>query len=1033
MDVGKSLYCMNENNINSVKRQQRPQAPVPMIDLKQIIALACINKRLIIGSMIAFVLIAGVYLWITPTKVSVVGKMEIIDKSNKNGGLSAGLAMLNSLPMGLGSSISGNLGGSMGIDSEREILMSTTLVRDVVRDLGLYTEYRLCTWGRQKVLYKDQPINVTLDPAHVKWLDEELPLTNHQIKLDIEKDNSGYTVNVTLKENKEKKKLPEQTFASLPATIKTDAGVVTLSENESLLPKQRKDYEDGYSLKVQIMPPTKSVDKFLGDLQIAPPSKKVNNILNITLSDENVLRAIDFVDYLVEAYNKRANDNKNEEARKTDEFVNARLAKIDAELGSSDSDWEKYKKQFQITVPEVDAEEVMTKKSLYETQLVEIGTQLQLHDYLNEYINEPANLYEIIPLSIGASSVNSKGGDNSAVATQSASLIAQHNEFVMQRKEFMKSMSEKAPQVQRLTESIQELHPVIKTAMKRDRQSILLKRSNVEREYGKYMGRVGSAPQQERVLTEIGRQREIKQGVYLLMLQKREETAMELANVTDKGKLIDETHFIEGSYKPKKKMVLLGFMLVSPFIVIIILLFIKLFRNRVDCGDEIEKVIKNSVIGSVTLNNDVEEILNVRNNLLANMPSDCNTIIVVSDSEKDGKSYISEKIASSLDKIGKKALLLDLNFRDNPSGISSYLPELKNMHPADILATEDFAKMMTQLKAQYDYVVIDTPALGKYTDAYQIARFADITCFVVKAGSTSKSAIDKMKNETRLPNVKFVMNAIDMSKRKNKYYYKNVLTALACMLIFTACGSSEKVAYLQNANQIKTETNKVLFNARIMPKDILTVTVSTIDPEASIPFNLTVSSPASTVGSKSLTTQPALQDYLVANDGTIDFPIIGEIKVSGLTKKECETMILEKIRPYLAESEKPIVTVRMSSYSISVLGEVKNPGSFQVSREKINVFEALAQAGDMTIYGVRDRVRLIREDASGNKEIHILDLTDANVINSPYYYLQQNDIVYVEPSNIKKQDARVGSMTTLWFSATSILVSVASLIVNLLR
>ena len=233
-----------------------------------------------------------------------------------------------------------------------------------------------------------------------------------------------------------------------------------------------------------------------------------------------------------------------------------------------------------------------------------------------------------------------------------------------------------------------------------------------------------------------------------------------------------------------------------------------------------------------------------------------------------------------------------------------------------------------------------------------------------------------------------------------------------------------------NADQIKKEANNTLFDARIMPKDVLTITVSTIDKEAAAPFNLTV---LNSVSTNALSAQPTLQTYLVDNDGTIDFPIIGTINVGGLTKKECESMILEKIRPYLAESEKPIVTVRMSSYSISVLGEVAKPGSFQVSREKINIFEALAQAGDMTIYGVRDRVRLIREDATGRKEIHMLDLTDANIINSPYYYLQQNDIVYVEPSNIKKQDARVGSMTTLWFSATSILVSVASLIVNILR
>ena len=135
----------------------------------------------------------------------------------------------------------------------------------------------------------------------------------------------------------------------------------------------------------------------------------------------------------------------------------------------------------------------------------------------------------------------------------------------------------------------------------------------------------------------------------------------------------------------------------------------------------------------------------------------------------------------------------------------------------------------------------------------------------------------------------------------------------------------------------------------------------------------------------------------------------------------------------MAESENPVVTVIMSSYSVSVLGEVNRPGSFQVGREKITILEALSQAGDLTIYGVRDKVKLIREDATGKKEIHTIDLTDANIVASPYYYLQQNDIVYVEPNKVKAQNSRVGNMTTLWFSATSILISLTSLLYNILK
>ena len=176
-----------------------------------------------------------------------------------------------------------------------------------------------------------------------------------------------------------------------------------------------------------------------------------------------------------------------------------------------------------------------------------------------------------------------------------------------------------------------------------------------------------------------------------------------------------------------------------------------------------------------------------------------------------------------------------------------------------------------------------------------------------------------------------------------------------------------------------------------------------------------------------------LQTYLVDNQGNIDFPIIGTVKLGGLTKSEAEQLIEKRISPYVSGDEQPIVTVRMVGYQISVLGEVNRPGTFTVSREKITILEALAQAGDLTIHGIRNNVKLIREDASGTKNIVELNLNDANLINSPYYYLQQNDVVYVTPNKVKAQNSSIGSVTTLWFSATSILISLTSLLYNILR
>ncbi len=263
-----------------------------------------------------------------------------------------------------------------------------------------------------------------------------------------------------------------------------------------------------------------------------------------------------------------------------------------------------------------------------------------------------------------------------------------------------------------------------------------------------------------------------------------------------------------------------------------------------------------------------------------------------------------------------------------------------------------------------------------------------------------------------------------------KVSYLLILAVLAVMM--SSCGSTKNVAYFQNSDSINFDKSRFLYDAHIMPKDQLTITVSTTDAEAAVPFNLTVPTPY-TVGQRTSYNQASLQSYLVDNEGYIVFPIIGSVKVGGKTKSEAEKMIQEMIRPYMSETENPIVTVRMSSYSVSVLGEVNRPGSFQVSREKITILEALAQAGDLTIYGVRDKVKLIREDATGKKEIHTLSLNDANIINSPYYYLQQNDVVYVEPNKVKAQNSSVGSMTTLWFSATSILISLTSLLYNILK
>lgn len=258
------------------------------------------------------------------------------------------------------------------------------------------------------------------------------------------------------------------------------------------------------------------------------------------------------------------------------------------------------------------------------------------------------------------------------------------------------------------------------------------------------------------------------------------------------------------------------------------------------------------------------------------------------------------------------------------------------------------------------------------------------------------------------------------------------LVATAMIMFLTGCGSGKGVPYFTNIDSTSLAGSRGLFDARIMPKDELTITVNTTDPDAAAPFNLQVRNQLGS-GKQMSAGGGSLQGYLVDNSGFINFPVIGKIHVSGLTKSECEDLIKSKIQPYLARTENPVVTVRMSSYHITVMGEVGHPSVIPVSTEKISVLEAIAQAGDLGVYGKRNNILLIREDARGEKHAVRLNLNDANIINSPYYYLQQNDVLYVQPNSVKAKTSGVGSSTTIWFSFIGIVTSVASLLVNVLR
>ena len=740
-----------EKEKNSVKIQEERTS---LFDIKQLRMLFVLNWRWFIVSVIACVMIAFVYLWFRPNLVIVSSNMQILGESNSGGGAAAARA-LNALPISLGSSFST---GSEGIETVKRMLTSTTLIRNVVKDLGLYAEYSVNSWGRNYILYKTQPIVVTLDPAHLKWFDDEMLTAYHEIDLTIHKTGDGYHVSAIA----DKVEQPEQIFKSLPATIKTDIGTLTIAANPQLNAQQAAAYAGDFKIHVSVIPPKARATILASAMVVAPPLKNVNDVVTISLNDGNYLRGIEFINALVSRYNKRINEQKDEEVRRNEEFVNGRLAKLDIELGSSDADWQHYKEDKKIIDAESEVTSVMTKKEESETKLLDLNVQLALHDYQADFINDPANLYKVYPEVSSDVSSGSVSGSTVSVGTSGSSSIGRHNELVMRREDLLKSMTEKAPLIQRINEKIQEIQPTIQLELNRGRQKLLIQRKPVESEFNKALDRFSKAPKMEREMTDIERQREIKQGVYISMLQKREEVAADLARNMKKGQLIDDP-MIGGSGQIKPEFVIIGAVLLGLILPIGIIILIQMFNSKIKTKKELAETSKLPILSEVFLTNNDDAIRTLRTNLLLNMKGDHKVVMMTSQNQGDGKSYLAQRLVESLNQIGKSAQYLNLNLREDRK---------KAAQAADILAGVDVAKQIESLKTTNDYLILDTPEMNKYADVYQIGQFADATIFVVKVESTEKSAVKEIAKDARIPNPMLVLNAIDMTKKKYQYLYK---------------------------------------------------------------------------------------------------------------------------------------------------------------------------------------------------------------------------------------------------------------------
>lgn len=760
-----------------------------------------LNWKWFVLSIIICLGAAHIYLRYTTPIYQATAKLLIKDDSS-SGGRRGGNSIQSATNLGI-------ISNSSGIDNEMEILKSRTLAQQAVFDLKLYVTYRHEGKIKDHIIYGDQEINVDMDPAQLKRL-------NAPMSLKITREGRNYHVTGTYYVPFDANSYNpgpvtiDKTLSNLPATLGTRLGVVKLTQNGNYM------LRDGDCLKASLISPELAAYKYVGSLSISQ-SAKTTTIADLVIKDEIPQRAVDYLKQLAIVYNRQANEDKNEIAVRTEQFINQRLEKINAELGNTEGQLENYKKRNNMVELKMNASQAVANADEYSQKLNEANTQVALLDELTKYMNEPSNRHQPIPSNVGLS-------DASAT-----SLINEYNKIALERNQLLHSASESSPTVTPLTAQLDDLTSSIKRAMVQARSGLNIQRNSIAAQAGKYQGQIGSTPEQERILTQIGRQQEVKSGLYLMLLQKREENSISLAATADKGKLID-TPVFAGKVSPKDSMILLIAFVLGIAIPAAILFLLEFFRYKIEGHDDVAKLTKLPIIADVAVasasaktkadivvhenqNNLMEEIFRtMRTNLQFLLKEHDKVILFTSTTSGEGKTFIASNVAISFALLGKKVVLVGLDIRkprlaelfeieDHHHGITNLLVkddvdwnEVKSQivpsgingnldllmagpvppNPGELVTRNSLEDTIEQLKEHYDYILLDTAPVGLVTDTLALGRISNSTVYVCRADYTAKSSfglINSLSIEKKLPNMSIVLNGVDLSKKKYGYYY----------------------------------------------------------------------------------------------------------------------------------------------------------------------------------------------------------------------------------------------------------------------
>ncbi len=694
----------------------------------------------------------------------------------------------------------GMLSMAGNFDNEMEILRSRTLIKKVVNTLGMnirYAEPR--SFGYARPLYKqDTPIKVWMTPEEADKLAEPLNL-----QLDCTPDGKVKATANYIQHGKES--IAEKTFDRLPGVLVTPVGTLTLNAKDST------SIQEERTIQVRIVSPTAAAKVCQGNLSTEPTSKQTT-IVRLNYNDTHVGRGLDFLNTLVALYNADANDDKNEVASRTAEFIDERISIINHELGTTESELAQYKQKAGLTDLTSDAQLALKGNAEYEQKRAENATQLRLVEFLKEYIERPENRMEIIPANIGLS-------DNGL-----STLIGQYNEMLTERKRLLRTSSESNPAVVNLDTSLEATRKNIQTSVASVLKGLEITRNDLNREAAQFANRISNAPQQEKELLSISRQQEIKASLYLMLLQKREENAITLAATANNGRMVEEP-LAGGIVGPNGKLFYLVALILGLGIPVAVIYLRNLLRFKIESRADVEKITDVPVVGDIPLTNTeghpivvqenrnglMEEVFrSVRTNVQYMLGEGQKVILFTSTTSGEGKSFNAGNLACSFAFMGKKVVIVGLDIRKpglnkvfeishKERGITQYLADPKQTdllslcqpsaispnlfilpggtvppNPTELVARKSLDHALEILKEHFDYVLLDTAPIGMVTDTQLIARVADLSVYVCRADYTHKSdyeLINDLKRENKLSNLCTLINGINMNQRKNGYYY----------------------------------------------------------------------------------------------------------------------------------------------------------------------------------------------------------------------------------------------------------------------